>query len=136
MTHPISKLPRGLLKPRYILGVLVLGAALLTAFELNTAYVRDMVHESIYGTKPHRIPCNRWPTPDEVDRVLEQHAEVVRRIESIKPEGIDVFVRAGRCRGRVEIGIYYQTWRHRDEIKQIIGDEKRFFGVPYTLFNW
>ena len=126
---------RVVLKPSYVLGGLLLGAALLTAVELNTAYGRDMLHKSIYGTKPHRIPCNIWPAADEVYRLLEQHAGAVRRIESIEPDGIDVFARLGRCRGRAEIGIYYQTRHHRDEIKQIIGDERHFLGVPYTLIN-
>ncbi len=91
----------------------------------------------IYGTKPHRIPCSKWPTPDEVEQVVDQHARVVRRVENVdEPGSILVSINPLRCPGKAEIVIYYAVNRYLESIREIIGDEKYFFGVPYSLKNW
>ena len=139
MQHISRKLLKRLLALRwwqYILVSLVLGALVFTIVEVNTAYARDLLSLSVYGTKPHRIPCSKWPTPDEVKQVIDRHAQVVRRIESVNPGGILLSINTKRCPGRAEIEIYYPASRHREAIKRIIGDEKFFFDVPYTLINW
>ncbi len=122
---------------RYVLAGLVVGVLAFAAVEANTAYVRDLLIESIYGSKPHRVPCDRWPTPDQARQVTAQHALVVRQIESVNPGGVTLFINARKwkCPGRAGIGSYYQTYRDRDAIRAIIGDDTHFFGVPYTLFN-
>ena len=107
-----------------------------TVVEVNTAYFRDLASVSIYGAKPHRVPCSEWPTANEVEQLVVRKDQVVREIESVKPGGIKVVVNSRRCSGKAEILIYFEARHHIAEIKRIIGDEKYFFGVPYTLANW
>ena len=121
---------------RYLIGISAGGLLALAIVEINTVYLRDLVSVSIYGTKPHRIPCDEWPTSEEVEQVLERHTDVIRRIENVKPAGIDLSINNRSCPGRAELYIYYPARRHINEISTIIGDEKYFFGVPYTLRNY
>ncbi len=123
---------------RHIAVSMVLGLLAFVILEANTACVRDMISMEIYGTKPHRIPCSKWPTLDEVEQVVDQHARVVRRVEDVAEAGsilisIDT---SSKCPGKAVIIIYYSANRYLESIREIIGDEKYFFGVPYSLKNW
>ena len=46
---------------RYVVVGLALGVLLLATVEVRTAYVRDAVLEYVYGSAPHRVPCDKWP---------------------------------------------------------------------------
>ena len=120
---------------RYIAVGLILGSLTIAVVEAKTYYVRDLLAEEFWGSKPHRVPCEKWPTPDEVQRVIDQHGQVVDQIESVNPGFVRVNINTMSCRGRADIRIWYATYSDRDAIKSIIGDQKCFFGVPYELRN-
>ena len=120
---------------RYIAVGLILVALAITAVEAKTYYVRDLLAEELWGSKPHRVPCDKWPTPDEVQRVIDQHAQVVSQIESVNPGIVRVNINTMSCPGKADIRIHYGSLRDRDAIKAIIGNEKYFFGVPYQMRN-
>ena len=121
----------------------VIGAALLLGMlaiaavaEAETYYVRDRLAESVYGSAPHRIPCEQWPTPGEVGQAIVRNAELVGRIESVNPGHVMVEVNTTeKCPGRADIRILYASQRDRDAIRAIVGDEKYLFGVPFRLLN-
>ena len=121
---------------QYIVGIFAVGLLAFAIWEANSAHLRDLLSVSIYGTKPHRIPCEKWPKREEVEQALERHIGVIRRIESIKSGSIDLSINTWSCPGKAELYIYYPANHHIKEIKTIIGDEKYFFGVPYTLRNY
>ena len=114
-----------------ILGTLVI----ILVVEANTYYVRDMLAQEFYGSKPHRVPCDKWPTPDEVRRIIDQNAQVVSQIESVNPGFVRVNINILSCPDRADIRIWYASYSDRDAIRSIIGDSKYFFGVPYQLRN-
>ena len=120
---------------RYVFGLALLGILVLTVVEARTYYGRDLLVETVYGSKPHRVPCDQWPTPDEVRRVIEQHQEVVRQIESINPGFTVLDINTLSCPGRADIQILYATARDREAIKLILEGGKYFFGVPYQMWN-
>ena len=113
----------------------LLGVLVLTVVEARTYYARDLLKETVYGSKPHRVPCDRWPTPDEVRRVIDQHREVVRQIESINPGFTVLDINTLSCPGRADTQILYATASDREAIKLILGDGKYFSGVPYQMRN-
>lgn len=117
-----------------LIGVLLI-VLVLTIIEVNTYYVRDLFIESTYGSKPHRVPCDQWPTPDEVRQVLNEHSQVVRRIESINPGFTAVNINTLSCPGRADIRILYATASDRQAIELILGEGKYFFGIPYQMRN-
>ena len=132
-------LPRKLLRLRrvyFIAAGLILGALVVSlVVEANTYYVRDMLAEEFWGSKPHRVLCDKWPTPDEVQRIIDQNSEVVNQIESVNPGFVTVNINTLSCPGRADIRILYASYSDRDAIRPIIGDSKYFFGVPYQLRN-
>lgn len=91
------------------------------------------------GSAPHRVPCENWPTAEEAQRILDRHADVVMQIQAVK--GVSLYVNLRRCRGasavqRAELVIEYPGSKQREAVQAIIGDERFFFGVPYSLFNY
>lgn len=48
----------------YYLGALLLGFLAVMVVEANTYYIRDLLYLDVYGSKPHRIPCEEWPVPN------------------------------------------------------------------------
>ena len=119
----------------YCLGVLFLAALAVIIVEANTYYVRDLLYLDVYGSKPHRIPCEDWPTPSEVRQILDEHSDIVRRIEMINPGGIKVEINNRTCPGKADIRIFYATAVDRQEIELRLEDKKYFLGVPYMLRN-
>ena len=121
----------------------VIGAALLLGMlaiaavaEAETYYFRDRLAESVYGSAPHRIPCEEWPTPGEVGQAIVRNAGLVNRIESVNPGLVSVEVSTTKkCPGRADIRILYASQRDRDAIRMIVGDDKYLFGVPFRLLN-
>lgn len=114
----------------------MLGVLVMIVVEVSTYYVRDQFHQSFYGAKPHRVPCKDWLTPGEVQRILEDHLDVVHRIEAINPGFVAVNVNTISCPGKADIRIYYATAADRQAIKSELGESKYLFGVPYQLHNW
>lgn len=119
----------------WFIGVLLLSVLVLTVLESRTYYIRDLLIESAHGSKPHRIPCDQWPTLGEVRQVLSEHSEVVRRIESINPGFTVVDINTLRCPGRADIRILYATATDRQAIELILGEGQYFFGIPYRMRN-
>ena len=119
----------------YFLGSLLLGFLAVVVVEVNTYYVRDLLYPDVYGSKPHRIPCEDWPTPSEVQQILDEHSDVVRSIEMINPGFISVGINVHSCPGKVDIRIFYATAVDRQAIELELGDKKYFLGIPYRLYN-
>ena len=132
----LTRVVLGLGRWQYLVGTLAVGLLAFAIMEINTAYLRDFLSVSIYGTRPHRIPCDDWPTRDEVEQTLKQHTGVIRRIEFIGSGSVDLSINTWSCPGKAELYIYYPAKRHIKTIRTIIGNEKYFFGVPYTLRNY
>ena len=116
--------------------LLLLAFVVVAAFENETYYVRDQLAEAAYGWKPHRVPCEEWPTPAEVAEAIDRNADLVMRIESVNPGVVMVELNTTeKCPGRADIRILYMSMSERDAIKEIVGDDKYLFGVPYRMLN-
>ena len=116
--------------------LLLLAFVVVAAFEAETYYVRDRLAEAAYGWRPHRVPCEEWPTPAEVAQAIDENSDLVTRIESVNPGVVMVELNTTeKCPGRADIRILYMSMRERDAIKEIVGDDKYLFGVPYRMLN-
>lgn len=132
----VLKGPFRLRSSGYIAAGLLVGAVVITAvLKANTYYIRDLVIGQIYMDKPHRVPCDKWPTPIEVQRVIDQQAQIVSQIESVNPGFVRVTINTMSCPGKADIRILYASKRDREAISSIIGDGKCFFGVPFQMRN-
>ena len=67
--------------------LLLLAFVVVAAFEAETYYVRDQLAEAAYGWKPHRVPCEEWPTPAEVAEAIDRNADHRHADRVGKPRG-------------------------------------------------
>ena len=120
------------------MGVFVLGGLILIVVEANTACLQDMVIKGGAGSKRNRVPCEQWPTLEEVRRVIDDNPKVVKQIESVNPRRGMVTVEVGRtarCPGKAYLLIYFPGRSDGHAIRSIIGDQDYFLGVPYEMRN-
>lgn len=123
----------------YVMPSLLLGVLAFGVFESNTAYVRDWLAVSLYGSAPHRVPCEDRPTEEAAQRILDRHTEILEKIKAV--DGVERYLITRRCRGRsavrrAELIIEHPASKQRDAVRAVIGDERFFFGVPYGLVNY
>ena len=119
------------------IGLVVLVVLNLVLFEINTAWGRNLVIESLYGSY-HWVPCSRWPTAEEAQRVLAEHQDVVRQIEAVTPRSraASLYVNTDEsCAGKADIRITFGGRSDKEAIREIIGDDKYLFGIPYRMSN-
>ena len=117
------------------LGVLAFRRVIALGIVNAAGEYRARVTEAIDGWKAHQIPCDQWPTPAEVQRVIEQHPRVVSRIKAVNPGGVGLTVNTRSCPSKSDLMIWYSTARDREAVKSLLDDETYFFGVPYRLTN-
>ena len=80
------------------------------------------------------VTCEKFYEVTAIEKVLADHAQVVKQIKDINPRFI--FVGAQKvegCQGKAELLISFPTERDRKKIEQLIGDT--FFGIPYRMQN-
>ena len=113
----------------------IVAALALAVFEWNTYHFRDLLSERIYESKPHRVPCDELPSPDEVRRVLDENAHFVERIEAINPGFTIVEMNTFTCADGADVRLLYATARDRERIRRLLGHAETFFGAPYNMQN-
>lgn len=81
------------------------------------------------------LPCSSFVEETRIQKILNEHADVVKKIEQVRPGHVDVmFGKVDRCPGKGTIQIGYASEKDRQEIEKIIG--KKFYGIPYRGINW
>jgi hypothetical protein len=113
--------------------VVLAACTIILLTEPQTKFLRRLVDDVLLDNRNHYLPCEQLPPLAEVERVLEEHQDVIRQIEAVNPgfAGVDV----NTCgEGNADLTFWYATHRDRVAIERIIGDDT-FFGVPYNLNN-
>ncbi|NIN65949.1 MAG: hypothetical protein GTO63_14905 [Anaerolineae bacterium] len=93
-----------------------------------------LYNDIVLDNYDHFLPCEKLPTSAEVNRILDEHEDVLEAIKDVNPGRIFVQVDEWTCPGRADIIISYATHQDRLAVEKIIGGET-FFGVPYRLRN-
>lgn len=101
--------------------------------EIQTRIVRSAFDNLIYDNKNHYLSCDELPTEAEVDRVVQEHQNVIEAIEQVNPGFVGVEIEPS-CAGKADLLIWYASHANRLEIETIIGADT-FFGIPYRLNN-
>lgn len=65
---------------------------------------------------------------------MEEHPEVIRKIEQINPGFVGVEMDTSICPGKADILFWYGTHEERLLIEKLIAGET-FYGIPYRLQN-
>ena len=116
-------------RPNHIFAVLLASLALAFYAELEWYVVRGWLVEKIYGHAPHRIPCKDWSAPQDAEKALADNAETVRALADAGLR-LEIIVSA-KCACKAQFGVSRAAGVYYSEVKTIIGDRKRLFGIPY-----
>jgi hypothetical protein len=114
-----------------IVAVVCLG---LLVLEAQTKVLRHTIDNFVYDNKNHYLPCDKLPTEAEVNRVVQEHKNIVEAIEKVNSGLVGVEIDATTCSGKADLVIWYGSDADRIEIEKIIGGNT-FFGIPYRLNN-
>lgn len=127
----------------YKRGMVFLAILVLVGIECNTAFVKNATIGSVYGLSD--VPCAYWPPLETARRILSEQSDVIRQLHNVpdsriqrifisERDGLGWFSR--KCPGRGILII--QTYANHPEwkvMRDIIGDDQYFFGVPYVMFD-
>ncbi|MCK4825945.1 hypothetical protein KA005_59905, partial [bacterium] len=119
-----------------LLAILIAALIVFVFIAKKTHLVGRFVSSYVYDSKIHYVPCSKLPTVAEVERIVEEHRDVVDKIKQVYPGYI--FFEFGpcgeKCPGKADIAISYSSHEDRVKIEKIING-KTFFGIPYSLHN-
>ena len=119
--------------PLLIVGLL-LACAIGTIVELQSNVLRRGYDHFIMDNRNHYLSCQELPSNAEVERITEQHRDVIQQIEQVAPGFVGVEIDTLTCAGTADLLIWYGTHQQRIAIEEIISGDT-FFGIPYRLQN-
>ena len=102
--------------------------------EVQTKFIRKTYDEVILDNRNHYLSCEQLPTDAEVRQVLDQHRDLIKKIEQIHPGSVGVEMDTSVCPGKADLIFWYGTHNERLLIEDMIAGE-RFYGIPYRLQN-
>ena len=88
----------------------------------------------VMDNRNHYLVCKDLPGKLEVERIVEQHTDVLEQIQQIAPGFVGVEIDSVTCEGKADLLIWYGIHQQRIAIEEIIAGDT-FFGIPYRLQN-
>lgn len=116
-----------------IIGLTLICTALVVIEALFHVVQRAYDH-SVLDNRNHYLACRDLPTKIEVERIVEQHQDLIQQIVEVAPGFVGVEIDDLTCSGKADLLIWYGTHQQRLAIEKIIGEDT-FFGIPYRLQN-
>lgn len=102
--------------------------------ECTTHLFTNALSSIVYDNRKHGVGCEGLPSLSEVERIVQEHQEVIEEIRNINPGFIRVEIASpARCPEKGEIYIEYASHKDRVRIEELIGET--FFGVPWRGVN-
>jgi len=111
--------------------ILCLGIWIL---EAQTKFLRRTYDNIVLDNRNHYLSCDQLPSEAEVMQVMDEHQDVVKRIEQINPGFVGVEMDTSTCPGKADILFWYGTHQDRLLIESIIAGET-FYGIPFRMQN-
>jgi hypothetical protein len=108
--------------------------AVATILEARFKVVQRGYDNFVLDNRNHYLPCNDLPSKSDVEKVVEQHEDVVQQIQQVAPGFVGLEIDTSICKGKADLLIWYGTHQQRIAIQKVIGGES-FFGIPYRLQN-
>jgi hypothetical protein len=102
--------------------------------EAQTKFFRRAYDEIVLDNHNHYLSCEQLPAEVEVREVMDDHQDVIKKIERIHPGLVGVEMDTSICPGKADILFWYGTHKDRLLIEDIIAGET-FYGIPYRLEN-
>jgi hypothetical protein len=103
-------------------------------FEAQTKFFRRAYDEIVLDNRNHYLSCEQLPSEVEVMQVMEEHQDVIKKIEQINPGFVGVEMDTSTCPGKADVVFWYGTHEDRLLVEDMIEGET-FYGIPYRLQN-
>jgi hypothetical protein len=116
-----------------MIGVL-LTCVIATVIETRFKIFQHAYDHFVLDNRDHYLSCQDLPTKIEVERIVEQHKDVIQQILEVAPGFVGVEIDSLTCEGKTDLLIWYGTHEQRVAIEKIIAGDT-FFGIPYRLQN-
>ena len=113
---------------------LLLTCVLATIVELKFKVIQRAYDHFVLDNRNHYLSCQDLPSKIEVERIIEQHRNVVQQIQEVAPGFVGVEIDSLTCEGQADLLIWYGSHQQRIAIEEIIAGDT-FFGIPYRLQN-
>jgi hypothetical protein len=115
----------------FVFLLLCMGAWIL---ESQTKFFRKTYDEIVLDNRNHYLPCDQLPSVAEVRGVMDEHQDVIKKIEQIHPGFVGMEMDDSACPGRADLLFWYGNHQDRLSIEEVIAG-KTFYGIPYRLQN-
>jgi hypothetical protein len=102
--------------------------------ESQTKFLRKTYDQIVLDNRNHYLSCDQLPTAAVVNQVMEEHRDVIKKIEQINPDFVGVEMNTSICPGKADILFWYGNHKDRLLLESLIPGET-FYGVPYRLQN-
>jgi hypothetical protein len=117
----------------FLVGVFFI-CAVCVMIEAQSKVLRRAYDNYVLDNRDHYLACKDLPTKTEVERIVEQHRDVIQQIEQVAPGLVGIEIDSSNCEGRADLLIWYGSHQQSIEVEKIIGGDT-FFEVPYRLQN-
>jgi hypothetical protein len=118
----------------FLIGGLLFLCAVSTIVEIQFKVLQRIYDNYVLDNRNHYLPCNALPAKSEVEKIVEQHQDIIQQIGQVAPGLVGVEIDSSTCDGKADLLIWYGSHQQRTAIEKII-DGDTFFGVPYRLQN-
>ena len=117
----------------FTIGLLLI-CTLITVVEIQFQVVQGVYDNYVLDNRDHYLACTDLPAHTKVERIVEQHQDVIQQIRQVAPGFVGVEMDTSTCNGKADLLIWYGSHQQRIAIEKIIGGDT-FFGIPYRLQN-
>jgi hypothetical protein len=117
----------------FLIGVLFT-CVTATIIETRFKVIQRAYDHFVLDNRNHYLSCQELPPKVEVERIIEQHKDVIQQIQEVAPGFVGAEVDSHTCKGKADLLIWYGTHQQRVVIEEIIAGDT-FFGIPYRLQN-
>jgi hypothetical protein len=128
----------GMYDKRRMISLLILGLCIVCVIgiilETQFQVIRRAYDRFILDNRNHYLSCQDLPEKSKVEKVVEQHQDVLQKIRQVAPGSVGVEIDSSTCKGKADLLIWYGTHAQRIAIEKILSEDK-FFGIPYRLQN-
>ena len=82
-----------------VLFLILILCAGIWILESQTKFIRKTYDQIVLDNRNHYLSCDQLPTAAEVRRVMEEHQDIIKKIEQIHPGFVGVEMDTSICAG-------------------------------------
>lgn len=110
-------------KRKILTGICIASAVLVICVgillvEVQTKIVRRWIDNVLYDNRNHYLPCEQLPPVSEVERIVQEHQDIIQQIEAVNPGLVGLEVNACGAGQNADITFWYASHDDRVVLRQ------------------